>query len=204
METPGSGSYSVRRALLIITVDDVRGANFAGSRPFGRSQISPDGVPDPGRARDDKPRKSRHMLCRKVFAECRKIFAEKPVSILVPSFSAAIHPKRHEQVIVMGSYLQYQSFPWPGQNLSTRSLFLMPRAKKRFDSSSSKKNSSTNKAPVTQSPVVNPGKVLVAPVTEEQVRLRAYELFLQRGGFWGNPEQDWFQAEAEVRARHTS
>ncbi len=80
----------------------------------------------------------------------------------------------------------------------------MPRAKKRFDSSSSKKNSSTNKTPVIQSPVVNPGRVSVEPVTEEQVRRRAYELFLQRGGFWGNPEQDWFQAEAEVRARHTS
>jgi Protein of unknown function (DUF2934) len=46
--------------------------------------------------------------------------------------------------------------------------------------------------------------ISVAPAAEEQVRLRAYELFLQRGEFWGNPEQDWFQAEAEVRDRHIS
>lgn len=60
------------------------------------------------------------------------------------------------------------------------------------------------KAPVTQSSDANPGTFSVAPPTEEQVRRRAYELFLQRGGFWGSPEQDWFQAEAEVRSRHVS
>src|SRR5687767_8417920 len=34
---------------------------------------------------------------------------------------------------------------------------------------------------------------------EEQVRVRAYEIFLERGGNGGSPEQDWLQAEAEVR-----
>jgi hypothetical protein len=197
LETPGSGSYGACRALPIIIVDDVCGANFAGSPAFGRLRISPAGFPIPAVLA---------MTSRENLASSyvETFLLKKPVSILVPSFSAAIHPKRHEHAIVMDSLLQYQSFPWPGQNLSTRSLFLMPRAKKRSGPSSSKKNSSTNKAPVTQSPVVNPGRVSVAPVTEEQVRRRAYELFLQRGGFWGNPEQDWFQAEAEVRARHTS
>ena len=33
---------------------------------------------------------------------------------------------------------------------------------------------------------------------EEKVRIRAYELYLQRGGNSGSPEQDWFQAVAEV------
>ncbi|MGD0972934.1 MAG: DUF2934 domain-containing protein [Candidatus Korobacteraceae bacterium] len=81
----------------------------------------------------------------------------------------------------------------------------MPRAKKTSNSSTAKKNSGAKKAPVAPSPDVNPGTISVAPpVTEEQVRLRAYELFLQRGGFWGNPEQDWFQAEAEVRARRVA
>jgi hypothetical protein len=80
----------------------------------------------------------------------------------------------------------------------------MPRAKKTSDSSPARKNSRAQKAPVIQSPDVNPGTISVAPATEEQVRRRAYELFLQRGGFWGSPEQDWFQAEAEVRDRHVS
>jgi hypothetical protein len=39
---------------------------------------------------------------------------------------------------------------------------------------------------------------------EEQVRVRAYEIFIERaenGGAGGSPEQDWLQAEAEVRSR---
>jgi hypothetical protein len=39
---------------------------------------------------------------------------------------------------------------------------------------------------------------------EEQVRVRAYEIFVERaenGGAGGSPEQDWLQAEAEVRGR---
>ncbi len=38
-----------------------------------------------------------------------------------------------------------------------------------------------------------------SPSTEEKIRARAYELFLQRGGHGGSPEQDWLQAVAEVR-----
>jgi hypothetical protein len=34
---------------------------------------------------------------------------------------------------------------------------------------------------------------------EERIRQRAYELFLERGGHYGNPEQDWLRAEAELR-----
>jgi len=33
---------------------------------------------------------------------------------------------------------------------------------------------------------------------EERIRARAYELYLRRGGHGGSPEQDWFQAAAEV------
>jgi hypothetical protein len=33
---------------------------------------------------------------------------------------------------------------------------------------------------------------------EERVRARAYELFLQRGGRGGSPEQDWLQAVSEI------
>jgi len=34
---------------------------------------------------------------------------------------------------------------------------------------------------------------------EEKVRARAYELFLQRGGRGGSPEQDWLQAVSEIQ-----
>jgi Protein of unknown function (DUF2934) len=33
---------------------------------------------------------------------------------------------------------------------------------------------------------------------EEKIRMRAYELYLQRQGQGGSPEQDWFQAAAEI------
>jgi hypothetical protein len=40
----------------------------------------------------------------------------------------------------------------------------------------------------------------VAPASEleEQIRVRAYELYLKRGGQGGSPEQDWFRAAEEI------
>ncbi len=37
-----------------------------------------------------------------------------------------------------------------------------------------------------------------SPLVEEKIRIRAYELYLQRGGMGGSPEQDWLQAKKEV------
>jgi len=37
---------------------------------------------------------------------------------------------------------------------------------------------------------------------ESEIRLRAYELYEQRGHMSGTEEQDWLDAEREVRARH--
>jgi DUF2934 family protein len=34
---------------------------------------------------------------------------------------------------------------------------------------------------------------------EERIRLRAYELYLQRDGHHGDPTEDWLRAEREVR-----
>ena len=47
---------------------------------------------------------------------------------------------------------------------------------------------------VTASAQVHPTKASI----EEKIRARAYELFLQRGGYGGSPEQDWLQAVAEI------
>lgn len=41
-------------------------------------------------------------------------------------------------------------------------------------------------------------QVLTMTSLEERIRIRAYELYLRRGGQGGSPEQDWFQAAAEV------
>ena len=37
------------------------------------------------------------------------------------------------------------------------------------------------------------------PPTTEQIAARAYELFLARGGEHGHHDEDWFQAEQELR-----
>lgn len=39
---------------------------------------------------------------------------------------------------------------------------------------------------------------------ESEIRLRAYELYQQRGDESGSEEQDWLRAEREVLARHSS
>jgi len=78
-------------------------------------------------------------------------------------------------------------------------------------------------APTTESATVQPGPVPVAPQVlgmaptsiapktivnkpilnlDEEIRHRAYELYLQRNGSGGDPNADWFTAEREVRARH--
>ena len=36
-------------------------------------------------------------------------------------------------------------------------------------------------------------------LTHEQIRARAYEIYMARGGRPGSPEQDWAQAETELR-----
>ena len=36
----------------------------------------------------------------------------------------------------------------------------------------------------------------------EEIRLRAYEIYLERRGCAGDEHQDWLSAEREIRARH--
>ena len=44
-------------------------------------------------------------------------------------------------------------------------------------------------------------KPISGAITEEQIRQRAYELYLERGGEDGHAEEDWLRAEAEIRGR---
>ncbi len=46
------------------------------------------------------------------------------------------------------------------------------------------------------------GKTVGEARLEEEIRLRAYEIYLQRNGSPGDEHQDWLIAEREVRARH--
>ncbi|HZP24473.1 MAG TPA: DUF2934 domain-containing protein [Terriglobales bacterium] len=43
----------------------------------------------------------------------------------------------------------------------------------------------------------------MSPNLEEQIRLRAYQLYLQRGGRGGSPEQDWLRAKEEICGQHS-
>ncbi len=82
----------------------------------------------------------------------------------------------------------------------------MPKATRADDSATPKKRSRKAKtesgngtqvvAPVTTSPKFA-HESQSSPV-EEKIRARAYELYLQRGGTGGSPEQDWLQAQKEV------
>jgi hypothetical protein len=49
-------------------------------------------------------------------------------------------------------------------------------------------------------PTPTQGKTATVPVPHEKVAQRAYEKWLQRGQPQGTEEQDWLEAEAEVRA----
>jgi Protein of unknown function (DUF2934) len=42
-----------------------------------------------------------------------------------------------------------------------------------------------------------------SPEVESQIRVRAYELYQQRGDAPGSEVQDWLAAEREVMARHS-
>lgn len=53
---------------------------------------------------------------------------------------------------------------------------------------------------VTVSPEIA-NETQVASSIEEQIRHRAYELYLQRHGHGGSPEQDWIRAKEEICGR---
>jgi hypothetical protein len=40
---------------------------------------------------------------------------------------------------------------------------------------------------------------MVTTHVEDRIKQRAYELYVKRGGNHGNDQEDWFQAEKEIR-----
>lgn len=61
--------------------------------------------------------------------------------------------------------------------------------------------------PIVRKPRTKPASIAAAPVaalrgpTPDQIRARAYEIYLARGCAPGSPDMDWRQAELELRAR---
>jgi hypothetical protein len=58
-------------------------------------------------------------------------------------------------------------------------------------------------AHVAQAVSSNHHSAQVVTSLEEQIRLRAYHLYLRRGGHGGSPEQDWLQAVEEISREHS-
>ena len=82
----------------------------------------------------------------------------------------------------------------------------MPKATRANDSATPKKRTRKTKpengngtqvGPVTTSPEFA-HESRFSPMVEEKIRLRAYELYVQRAGKGGSPEQDWLQALSEI------
>ena len=83
----------------------------------------------------------------------------------------------------------------------------MPKVTRADDSATPKKRSRKAKPeagngtqvvePVTTAPELAQGSQS-SPVLEEKIRVRAYELYLRRGGTGGSPEHDWLQAISEI------
>ncbi len=83
----------------------------------------------------------------------------------------------------------------------------MPKATRANDSATPKKRSrkakpengnGTQVEAATTSPEFAHESQVSPVVAEEKIRMRAYELYLQRGGTGGSPEQDWLQAKEEI------
>jgi len=83
----------------------------------------------------------------------------------------------------------------------------MPKATRASESPTPKKRSRKAKTdngngtqvaePVTTSPEFAQESP-VSPTLEEKIRVRAYQLYLERRGMGGSPEQDWLQAKIEI------
>jgi len=87
----------------------------------------------------------------------------------------------------------------------------MPKAPRANGSSTPKKRTrktTTEAAIPVEQPAMTSTRVAVASqpslTIEERIRMRAYELYLQRNGSGGSPEQDWLQAQQEISAQQSA
>lgn len=58
-------------------------------------------------------------------------------------------------------------------------------------------------AEIATAPVASDNRKVLVPINlDEEIRQRAYELYLERGSTAGNEQEDWVTAEREVRSRY--
>lgn len=74
-------------------------------------------------------------------------------------------------------------------------------------STTSRKSSATQSSPVTPirattGATTDNGAMQMDPGIQEEIRTRAYELYLERGGQDGFDQQDWSRAEAEILSKY--
>jgi len=65
-----------------------------------------------------------------------------------------------------------------------------------------RKNTVTSIQPHALQVVPDDRKSTKAVNLDDEIRHRAYEIYLERSGTAGDPHQDWLMAEREIRARH--
>jgi len=75
----------------------------------------------------------------------------------------------------------------------------MARNTAKTQSTTEKETPKVPSTPANTSTSANTAAPVRTGPTHEQIARRAYEIFLARGGQSGNPEQDWHQAERELR-----
>lgn len=76
-------------------------------------------------------------------------------------------------------------------------------AKQRLTRRTAPRKTATRKTPATKAPRISVTAAGIAP-GEEQIRLRAYQFFLERGGMPGDPVADWIRAEQDLIAEAQS
>lgn len=77
-----------------------------------------------------------------------------------------------------------------------------PKAKKATESAASAPKTTRAKKPEnTETSATKPQSGHDVVNIEERIRNRAYELFLERNGDGGSPEEDWIRAESEIRGK---
>lgn len=57
---------------------------------------------------------------------------------------------------------------------------------------------------ILEAPTVEKEEAVAFEPNQDEIAVRAHELFLQRGGISGHELEDWLQAEEELRKKNSS
>jgi hypothetical protein len=76
----------------------------------------------------------------------------------------------------------------------------MPKAKN--PNTTPKQTSSRSKKSKTAEPVIPTNGHATPQDLESEIRIRAYELYAERGFSQGDERDDWLRAEQQVKAKH--